>query len=117
MWPGDVFSVKSRSMAALAAMILAALIAAPIASSDTPNCVTRGEFSRIHKGDSLNRVARIFDKRGKQVSKSKYGGDKSQIRQYRACRNNSLVQVSFSKTPGTRYRMDGKYSIWGANAA
>jgi hypothetical protein len=113
MTPGDVFSVMSGSMAALAAMILAALIAAPIASADTPNCVTRGEFSRIHKGDSLNRVARIFDTRGKRVSISVYGGHKSQIRQYRPCRNDSLVQVSFSKTPGTRYRMDGKHSIWG----
>jgi hypothetical protein len=115
MSPGQVFSVKSEPAytAALAAMILAALIAAPIASADTPNCVTRGEFSRIHKGDSLNRVARIFDKRGKQVSISVYGGHKSQIRQYPPCRNHSLVQVSFSKTPGTRYRMDGKYSIWG----
>ena len=112
MSPGDVFSVKSGSMAALAVMILAALIA-PIARADTPNCVTRGEFSRIHKGDSLNRVARIFDTRGKKVSISVYGGDKSQIRQYLTCRNSSLVQVSFSKTPDTRYRMDGKYSIWG----
>jgi hypothetical protein len=116
MTPGDVFSVMSGSMAALAAMILAALIAAPIASADTPNCVTRGEFSRIHKGDSLNRVARIFDTRGKRVSISVYGGHKSQIRQYRTCRKDALVQVSFSKTLGTRYRMDGKDSIW-ANAA
>jgi hypothetical protein len=112
MSPGDVFSV-SGLMAALATMFLAALIAAPSASADTPNCVTKGEFSKIHKGDSLNRVARIFDRRGKRVSISVYGGDKSQIRQYRTCRNHSLVQVSFSKTPGTRYRMDGKYSIWG----
>jgi hypothetical protein len=115
MSPGDVSSVNSEPayMAVLAAMILAALIVAPIASADTPNCVTRGEFSRIHKGDSLNRVARIFDKRGKQVSISVYGGHKSQIRQYPSCRNHSLVQVSFSRTPGTRYRMDGKYAIWG----
>jgi hypothetical protein len=113
MSPGDVFSVMSGSMAALAAMILAALIAAPIASADTPNCVTRGEFSRIHKGDSLNRVARIFDTRGKKVSISVYGGHKSQIRQYRTCRKDALVQVSFSKTLGTRYRMDGKDAIGG----
>ena len=112
MSPGDVFSVKSGSTA-LAVMILAALIAAPIASADTPNCVTRGEFSRIDKGDSLNRVARIFDTRGKKVSISVYGGHKSQIRQYRTCRKDALVQVSFSKTPGARYRMDGKHAIWG----
>ena len=72
-----------KKKVALAAMILAALTAAPIASADTPICVTRGEFSRIHKGDALNRVARIFDRRGKQVSISVYGGYKSQIRQYR----------------------------------
>ncbi len=102
-----------KKKVALAAMILAALTAAPIASADTPICVTRGEFSRIHKGDSLNRVARIFDRRGKQVSISVYGGYKSQIRQYRTCRKNSLVQVSFSKTPATRYGMDDKYAIWG----
>ena len=116
MSPGDVFSVKSGSMAALAAMILAAVTAAPIASADTPNCVTRGEVSRIHKGDSLNRVVGIFDTRGNRVSISVYGGHKSQIRQYRTCRKDSLVQVSFSKTSGTRYRMDGRYVIWG-NAA
>lgn len=102
-----------KKKVALTAMILAALTAAPIASADTPSCVTRGEFSRIHKGDSLNRVARIFDTRGTQVSSALYRGHKSQIRQYRACRKNSLVQVSFSKTPNTRYRMDGKYAIWG----
>jgi hypothetical protein len=102
-----------KKKGALTAMILAALTAAPIASADTPNCVTRGEFSRIHNGDSLNRVARIFDTRGKQVSSALYRGFESQIRQYRTCRKDSLVQVSFSKTPNTRYRMDGKYAIWG----
>jgi hypothetical protein len=42
-----------------------------------------------------------------------YGGHKSQIRQYRTCRKDALVQVSFSKTLGTRYRMDGKDAIGG----
>ena len=68
--------------------------------------------ARRHDSGGTDRGA-DRDTRGKQVSSSLYRGHKSQIFQYRTCRKDSLVQVSFSKTPGTRYRMDGKYSIWG----
>ena len=78
MSPGDVFSVMSGSMAALAAMILAARSRRRSRAPTRPTASRGGEFSRIHKGDSLNRVARIFDTRGKKVSISVYGGHKSQ---------------------------------------
>ena len=99
-------------MAALAAMILAALIAAPIASADAPNCVTRVEFSRFHK------VTRSPGR--PHLRQARKAGQHLRVRRGQIADppvpdlpNDSLVQVSFSKTPGTRYRMDGKYSIWG----
>ena len=51
----------------------------------------------MDEGGSLNRVTRILTSEAEQVGISVYGGDRSQIHQSRACRNDSLVQVSFSR--------------------
>ncbi len=68
---------------------------APSASADTPGCVTRKEFKKVERGMSKNRVARIFDTKGRQSSSFRSGGDIYQTRKYNPCPRYSYVNVDY----------------------
>ena len=81
----------------------------PVAA-DTPGCVTKTEFRKIHKGMKRERVHRIFDTNGRQTSTFWIGGDHYSSRDYRACRHPrwSIVSVDYLNA-----RVDGKFAYWG----
>lgn len=100
-------------MRLLIAVLLAVggVLAAPMpAQADTPGCVVRAEFRRVHDGMPVARVHRIFDTAGHQSSVIVVGGQVHVARDYRACRHprRSFVQVHYA---------DGvvvaKFAIWG----
>ena len=73
--------------------LLAVLAFAPSALADTPDCVTRAEYRAVHIEDSIRRVHRIFDIRGRRLWIDGEGDYKTQKRRYRTCRA-SLVHHS-----------------------
>ena len=81
-------------------------------AAPSPGCVTKTEFRKVHRGDTLERVARIFDTAGLRMSIAAFGGHKSQIRDYRTCKPDSAVHVSFDKEPGGRLRLSDKWAVW-----
>lgn len=79
-----------------AASLLATLVMAvtsPAASADTPRCVSRYEYSRISKGMPMDKVHRIFDTTGNLTGL----GDPNQIRHYRPCTPQGVVQVTYTQ--------------------
>ncbi len=82
------------------------------ASADTPDCVTRAEYRKVHRGDSKPRVHRIFDVRGKREAISSSGGYKSEIRSYRTCSRFSAVSIAWEKKPNRPWRLSAKSAVW-----
>lgn len=81
-------------------------LAAP-AYGDTPGCVTRGEFSQVHRGQTKAHVHRVFDTRG--VLALRQGRDR--VRTYRACvhPNRSTVNVVYEFEHGA-FRVVSKFA-------
>jgi hypothetical protein len=70
-----------------------AVIAGP-ASADTPGCVTRAEFDRVHKGMTKKRVHRIFDFHG--IFHDGHAG--GYTRAYSRCDHEHMALVTYRKT-------------------
>jgi hypothetical protein len=101
--------VKFLSAIALA---LVALAFAPVASADTPGCVTRSEFRAVHKDYSIGRIHRIFDTDGRKIGGATGGGFTSQVRSYRTCRPLSSVVIQYDRSRGTIWRLTAKSAVW-----
>jgi hypothetical protein len=86
------------------------IVASSPASADTPGCVAKAEFRKVHKGMKRERVHRIFDHNGRQSSTYWIGGDHYSTRDYRACRHPRWSLVSVDYVNG---RVDGKFAYWG----
>ena len=74
---------------------IGSLFVAPLpATADTPGCVVRSEFRRVHNGMTEARVRGLFDTSGR-LSSVAAGHE---VRTYRACRRprQSFVSVHFS---------------------
>ena len=82
-------------------------VLAPTAHADTPRCVTRAEYERVHDGMSKRRVHQIFDIRGRRVAISRSGGVTSEVRNYRPCRPNSAVSIAYGNS-----RVTAKSAVW-----
>lgn len=96
-----------KSLCVLTLAVACVGVLAPTAHADTPRCVTRAEYERVHNGMSKRRVHRIFDIRGRRVAISSSGGITSEIRRYRTCRSNSAVSVAYGNG-----RVTAKSAIW-----
>jgi hypothetical protein len=58
-------------LAAVAAISSGVLVGAPLAAqADTPGCVTRAEFHRVHRGMTPRRVHRIFGARAHSLARA-----------------------------------------------
>lgn len=57
-------SARASAMAAVIVLLLGGLGNVPAASANTPGCVTRAEYERVHEGMKRARVHAIFDTRG-----------------------------------------------------
>jgi hypothetical protein len=98
-----------KTLCALALAVASIGVLAPTAHAETPRCVTRVEYKRVHDGMSKHRVYRIFDIHGRRVAISRSGGGvTSEVRSYRTCRPNSAVSVAYGNG-----RVTAKSAIWG----
>ena len=115
MWPalfkgGSLFSsIAWRDAAVAAAMTIGglAIAATGAEAAPSPGCVTKTEYRQVHRGDTLKRVARIFDTPGLRVSIAAYGGLKcrsaitapaSRIRPCTSVSTKSRAESSASRT-------------------
>lgn len=102
-------SNDKRAMSS-AALLLIALVASPLgvianAAADTPRCVSKREFSRIHLGMGQPRVHRIFDTAGAFTGL----GAPNSIYHYRSCGSGGgSVQISYD----TDLRVVSKAGSW-----
>lgn len=95
-------------LCALGLVIACMGISAPVAHADTPRCVTKAEYERVHQGMTKRRVHRIFDVRGHRTVISRGGGVVVEVRRYRTCRRDSAVSVAYENR-----RVSGKSAVWG----
>lgn len=102
-------SVALAGAAAALALGTTVVVSSP-ASADTGGCVTKAEFHKIRRDMQRDRVHRIFDTRGRQVSTFWIGGDHYSTRDYRACRHPRWSSVSVDYVNG---EVDGKFAYWG----
>ena len=90
---------------ALGSLVIASTPAT--AAQDSPGCVTKQEFRKVHKGMTKSRVHRIFDNRGHRQAFAQSGGHTAEIRSYRPCSRFSAVAVSYGYG-----RLDAKSAVW-----
>lgn len=105
-------------LVATAAVAAPLVLAAASAQADpgSPGCATRAEYSKVKKGMSPERVARIFGTNGK-VSYSCIGTSVFSLsREYKPCQPYtewSHVEVDFDKNRRSApWKVDGKSSWW-----
>ena len=65
---------SATAASALAVLVLGAAIAPSASAShtDTRECVSKGEYREVHDGMSVQKVQRIFDQKGVELSRE-YG--------------------------------------------
>jgi len=88
----------TASGAAGLALALGSLVAATspaAAAQDTPGCVTKKEYRKIHKGMTKKRVHRIFDTRGWLADGA--GGGFS--RAYLSCNHQHVAYIEYATWP------------------
>jgi hypothetical protein len=102
-----------RTGAALVITVAALGAGTPsVAASYNSGCVTRSEYRRVHDGDSMGRVHRLFGSTGKKVAEYSGYGYASQTRQYRVCSSSwGLVMVNYDREYGT-WRLSYKSAYW-----
>jgi hypothetical protein len=66
------------------------------ASADTPGCVSKTEYRKIHKGMTKKRVHRIFDTRGWFAD----GGGGGYSRAYLSCNHQHVAYIEYSTLSG-----------------
>jgi hypothetical protein len=118
VWPVDHgggvgrVPIKEPTMRLLMVLLLTtgSIFVAPQATGETPDCVTRTEFSRVHNGMTRARVHRTFATSGHLVSVHVVAGQRHESRDYRACRHPRRSMVSVQYGNG---RVISKVAIWG----
>jgi hypothetical protein len=86
-----------KSLCALVLAVAGMSLGAPPAQADSPRCVSRAEYHRVHRGMSRAAVHGVFDTRGRRRAFSRVGRFTSEIRVYRGCPRRSVVSVSFAR--------------------
>ena len=70
------------------------------ASADTPGCVTKHEFKRVHQGMIKKRVDRIFDIHGELVDHIDVANGFFQT--YRTCQPRHFVGITYKRDGSVR---------------
>ena len=80
----------------LALAVGGVIVTAAPASADTPGCVTKKEYRRIHKGMTKKRVHRIFDTR-----RSWFAGGSAGVykRTYQSCDFQHAAWIQYKRRP------------------
>jgi hypothetical protein len=104
-------AISIGTVGALLLLAIASTSAVETAAADTPGCVTKGEFRKVHRGFHKRRVHRIFDTAGKQTSWYSGFGTTYEGREYRACTSqygvHGVVWVDYENR-----RLSAKYAAW-----
>lgn len=82
----------TKLIAVITLLVGSFFVAAPAAQADTPGCVTRGEYRRVHRPMTKKRVHRIFDHKGFFVD----GGAGGYARSYRTCTYRHAFTIEYS---------------------
>ena len=82
--------------AGLALAVGGAVVTTSPATADTPGCVTKTEYRKIHKGMTKKRVHRIFDTRGWGAD----GGAGGYSRAYPSCDHQHVAYIEYSTLSG-----------------
>jgi len=99
--------------AAVAAVSIALLApAVPAVAADSPNCVSRSEYRKVHRGDGKNKVHRIFDIDGRRQAISQGGGYAFEVRSYKSCTKYGAVSIGFEKEGGGKWKLSSKSAVW-----
>jgi hypothetical protein len=93
-------------------LIPAAAAAAPAAPARHHHCATHRQFRKVHKGQTIARVARELGHRGHIESKATSGGFRTEIRSYKTCGEFNIIDVDFSANPHRALRVDAKSGVW-----
>ena len=88
-----------RALAVLTAGVVLALVGgtaiSPPATADTPGCVTKKEYRKIHKGVTKKRVHRIFDTSRNWGT----GGGAVYTRTYQSCDFHHAAWIEYKRIP------------------
>lgn len=100
-------TLKKMLCAVALAVASVGLAAPPAQAADTPRCVTKVEYRKVHDDMRRWRVHRIFDIRGRRVAIARRNGFTAEVRSYRTCRRGSAVSVTYGNG-----RVDSKFAVW-----
>ena len=77
--------------------VVVATSPAAVAAQDTPRCVTKKEYRKVHKGMTKKRVRRIFD-----THRSWFAGGSADAykRTYQSCDFQHAAWIEYKKRPG-----------------
>ena len=110
--------MKKRLVISLTVLTLVGVGAAltpavEVAQADTAGCVSKKEYRHVHRGDSIRRVHRIFDTRGRLQEKGTSGGYPAKLRIYKACRSAPYpaVAVAYKKKADGVWRLVAKSKV------
>ena len=97
--------------AGLALAVVGAAVTASPAAADTPGCVTKKEYRRIHKGMTTKRVLRIFDTHRSWGT----GGGAVYTRTYQSCDFHHAAWIEYKRIPNKPDRTTGWKDWTGAS--
>jgi hypothetical protein len=93
------------------ALIPATATAAP-ATAARHHCATHSQYRKVHKGQTIAKVARELGHRGHVEAKATSDGFRTEIRSYKACGEFNVIDVSFSANPHRALREDAKSGVF-----
>ena len=104
-----VFTLATLTVAAIPVVATAT---SAEANPGSPNCVTRAEYSQVHRGMTKAAVDREFGIRGHREAGAQSGGFRSEVWSYKTCQRFSAVATSFGANPGGQLRLKAKSAVW-----
>jgi hypothetical protein len=105
---------RAATAVGLSVLTIAAGLSAPATAGAAAraHCATHADFKKIHRGQSVTRVARELGHRGHIEVTSNYGGYRDQIRTYATCGEFNEVDVTFSANPHKALKVTGKDGLF-----
>jgi len=96
--------MMKKLISVLAIAVASVTLSVPAAQANTPGCVSKAEYARVHKGLSVTQVSNLFHTSGRVT---RHPGPARVIRRYDPCPRHSIVRVTFR-----RGNVSGKAALW-----
>jgi hypothetical protein len=102
------------ALAVVAVIVGGLLVMDAKADAAAPGCtVTRAEYAKVHRGMTMDRVARIVGCAGKTSSAMTIGGTRYVDKTYRVYTGRwGMASVSFEGSRGNPVRVTSKWVVW-----